>query len=359
MLYTETYGQQRKPGLSGVMRVRNEARMIESCIDSVIDALDELIVVCNDCTDDTPAILERKVKQYPNKLRVFTYNHKVLSFEMSDEEYELALTLPDDSPRLYCNQCNYGLAQARFSYVVKIDTDQNYFEAEVKKLRDICAKEIRVKWNFCLICGWIFMVYFTLYRRVSTLIGTPQLWMVPDWLISLFYGSYERLAQYKLSKGTAAISLSGVNLFKDEQWFVPCDIYNAHFPYNGSGDTVIFKLSEKTFFTRYPNKVYNSVTEHFNHPYKVMYTGPVWFHQHANRVQCWGKVKNVKDKYPEMFVTIGDFLMMSYKDIHKKMGESHMTLHSRILFALIHKVGKGCVKRNVDILKRLDDINLS
>ena len=359
MLYTETYNDNRLPGLSGVMRVRNEARMLEACIDSVINSLDELIVVYNDCTDNTPDILERKVQQYPDRLRIFAYNHKVLSFEMTDEEYKQALSLPDDSPRLYCNQCNYGLAQARFSYVVKIDTDQNYFEAELKRLRDICAKEFRVKWNFCLIYGWIFMMYFTLYRRVSTLMGYPQLWMIPDWLVCLFYGPYERLAQYKLSKGTAAISLSGVNLFKDEQWFVPFDIYNAHFPYNGSGDTVIFKLSENTFFSRYPNKVYNSVTEHFNHPYKVMYAGPVWFHQHANRVQCWGKVKKVKDKCPEMFVAMDKFLKMSYKDVHKKMGDSRMTLHSRILFALIHKVGKESVKRNVNILKWLDDINLS
>ena len=45
------------------MRVKNEERLIESCIDSCIEALDELIVVCNDCTDSTLEILERKQKQ--------------------------------------------------------------------------------------------------------------------------------------------------------------------------------------------------------------------------------------------------------------------------------------------------------
>ncbi len=352
MLYTETYNDNRLPGLSGVMRVRNEARMIEACIDSVINALDELIVVCNDCTDETPTILARKAKQYPNRLRVFTYNHNVLSFEMTDEEYDLALSLPDDSPRLYCNQCNYGLAQARFSYVVKIDTDQNYFENEIKIWRDVCAKEAKIRWSVKLLWGWLFMMYFTLYRRLSAKMGKPLLWMIPDWLVSLFYGPYERLAQYRLSKGTAAISLAGVNLFKDEQWYIPFDIYNAHPPYNGAGDTVIFKLSEETFFSRRPNKVYNSVTEYFNQPYKVMYTGPVWFHQHANRVQCWNKVKNVKDIHPEMFVTIEEFLKMPYKDVHKKMGNSHTTLHSRILFALIHKIGSESIKSNLYIIEK-------
>ncbi len=354
MLYTETYNKIRLPGLSGVMRVRNEARMIEACIDSVINALDELIVVCNDCTDETPEILERKVKQYPDKLRVFMYNHNVLSFEMTDDEYELALSLSDDSPRLYCNQCNYGLAQARYSYVAKIDTDQNYFEDEIKKWRDVCAKETKIRWSVKLIWGWLFMMYFTLYRRLSAQMGKPLLWMIPNWLVHICFSSYQKLAQYKLSNGTAAISLAGVNLFKDEQWYIPFDIYNAHPPYNGAGDTVIFRLSEKTFFTRYPNKAYNSVTEHFNHPYKVMYTGPVWFHQHANRVQCWSKVKAVKDMHPEMFVPIENFLKMPYKDVLKKMGKSRATLHTRILFMLIHKVGTSTIKKNLENLYSID-----
>lgn len=352
MLYTETYNEQRKPGLSGVMRVRNEARMIELCIDSVINALDELIVVCNDCTDDTPAILERKVKQYPDKLRVFIYNHKVLSFEMNDEEYELALSLPDDSPRLYCNQCNYGLAQARYKYVVKIDTDQFYFADEIKKWKDICSGDRKERWNLQLITGWVFMIYFTVYRRLSAKIGKPCLWMIPDWLVKLCYEPYQRLARWQLAHEKAAISLAGVNLFKDDEWYIPFDIFNAHPPYNGAGDTVIFRLSEKTYFTRHPNKAYNSVTEHFNHPYKVMYTGPVWFHQHANRVQCWSKVKAVKDKHQEMFVSIEDFLQMSYNDVHRKMGTSPRTLHSRILFALIHKIGTNIIRDNIESISK-------
>ena len=352
MLFTETYNKQRKLGLSGVMRVRNEARMIESCIDSVIDALDELIVVCNDCTDETPIILESKVKQYPDKLRVFAYNHNVLSFEMSDEDYELALRLPDDSPRLYCNQCNFGLAQAKYSYVVKIDTDQFYFEDEIKKWRDICSGKREENWSFLLVIGWFFMMYFTLYRRLSARLGKPCLWMIPDWLVKICYEPYQKLARWQLVQGKSAISLAGVNLFKDNDWYIPFDIYNAHPPYNGAGDTVIFKLSEKTYFTRHPNKKYNSVTEHFNHPYKVMYTGPVWFHQHANRVQCWSKVKKVKDKYPEMFISIMEFLKMSYNDVHRKMGNSPATLHSRILFALVHKVGKTSIIKNLHVISK-------
>ena len=44
-------------GLAGIMRVKNEAGFIEQCVTSCIDALDELIIVYNDCTDDTADIL--------------------------------------------------------------------------------------------------------------------------------------------------------------------------------------------------------------------------------------------------------------------------------------------------------------
>ena len=36
-----------KPGLSGLIRTRNEAKLLGPCIDSCIDSLDELIVVYN------------------------------------------------------------------------------------------------------------------------------------------------------------------------------------------------------------------------------------------------------------------------------------------------------------------------
>ena len=39
--------------VAGIMRVRNEGNFIHDCVESCIDALDELIVVYNDCTDNS------------------------------------------------------------------------------------------------------------------------------------------------------------------------------------------------------------------------------------------------------------------------------------------------------------------
>jgi glycosyltransferase involved in cell wall biosynthesis len=67
----------RKQGLSGIMRVKNEGRFVGACIDTIIDALDELIVVYNDCTDNTEVILRDKVRQYGKRLCKTSYGYRV------------------------------------------------------------------------------------------------------------------------------------------------------------------------------------------------------------------------------------------------------------------------------------------
>lgn len=353
MLYIESFNNKRESGLTGVMRVKNESKMIKTCIDSCIEALDELIVVCNDCTDNTPEILKCKQRQYPNKLKIYEYNHNVLSFNLTEDEFEEAINLPDDSVRLYANMCNYGLSLAKYKYVTKIDTDQLYFAKELKKWRDICANPETIKWKVCMIWGWLFMMYFSLYRRISVKLAKPCLFMLPDWLVTIFYESYQKYAVWQLAKGKVAVALSGINVFKDKEWFVTFDNINGHPPYNGTGDTVIFKLSEKTYFTRQVSRKYSSVTECFTQPYKVVFTSPMWFHQHANRVQCFDKIKKVKDECPEQFVPISDFLKMSYKEVHEKLNQQTHTLFQRVLFALIHKCKKQVIEDNLSVLENL------
>lgn len=339
-----------KNGLSGIMRVKNEAMMIEECIDSCIDALDELIVVCNDCSDSTPEILERKKLQYPEKIKVYYYNHNVLSFDLTEEEYRYALSLPDDSLRLYCNQCNYGLGNVTHKFAVKIDTDQIYFKSELKHWRDICCGE-RKSFRASYIAGWFFMMYITLYRRLSAALKTPCLFLLPDFLVKWFAPSYRQYAEYCLQRGKASIALSGVNVFKDDGWFVTFDNYNIHPPYNGEGDTVIFKVSDQTFFTRTSSgRGSFSVTEKFNQPYKMMFAGPIWFHQHANRPRCWEKVHQLKRMDPNSFVPLEQFVRMKYSQVCKKMDPGATTLYQRILFAVVHKIGLNAVIENEHLL---------
>lgn len=346
--------EQLKNGLSGLMRTRNEAKLLEPCIDSCINALDELIVVCSDCTDDTLEILQKKKQQYPDKLQVYEYNHNVLSFDLTREEFEYAKTLPDDSLRLYCNLCNFGLFKARYKYLTKIDADQLYFADELKEWRDICSQDIQIKWHISFVLGWLFMMYFTIYRRLSVKCGKPCLWMIPDKLIILLFRYYHKYSQWRLQRGRACIALSGLNVFKDNRWYVPFDGINIHPPYNGEGDTVIFKIKSDTYWTRhFSDKISYSVTEKFNNPYKIMFTYPVWFHLHANREYCWGKVKKMKDEHPECFVPIECFPAMSYGEVYDKMDKKAHTLFQMTLFALVHKIGKSVLRKHIGMLDSL------
>lgn len=345
-----------KAGLSGIIRAKNEARFLSSCIDSCINALDELIVVYNDCSDDTETVLEEKRKQYPDKLKTYPFNHNILSHNLSKEEFEYAISLPEDSVRLHSTQCNYGLSMVSYEYAMKIDPDQIYFADEIAKWRDICCKNRMIKWNISFVAGWLFMVYISFYRRVSTKAGKPCLWLIPDWLVSSIKKYYSGYIKWRLQKGSAAISFSGVNLFYDGEWTVPFDCYNVHPPYNGEGDTLLFQVSDRTFFIRNYNKDKRpyAVVEYFSHPYRIIVAdAPIWFHLHANRAYCYDKVKATKEKHPELFLNPGDFVNMTYREIHAKMDSKVPNLHQRILFALVHKMGLQTVRDHLHILKEI------
>lgn len=344
-----------KDGLSGIMRAKNEAQFIEASIDSCINALDELIIVYNDCTDETPEIIEKKRKQYPEKIKAYAYNHKLLAYNLTEEELRFALNLPEDSPRLYSNQCNYALSKVTYKYAVKIDADQIYFTEELKKWRDVCGRKYKLNWHFCLIWGWVFMIYISIYRRISVkLAKRPCLCLFPKFLIKFFKRRYEEFMMWKLQKGNVTISISGINVYYDGRWWVTCDDINNHPPYNGSTDHLIFKVSENTYYTKY-YQGYPShyVIELFHQPYQVMLADSFfWFHQHANRKTCWGNVNEVKVRYPGMFVPIDEFVKMPYKSVQRKMKCTEGTLFERTLFGFIHKMGIKSVEKNIPILEK-------
>ena len=344
-----------KDGLSGIMSAKNEARFIEKSIDSCINVLDELVVVYNDCTDETPEILERKQKQYPDKLKVYKYEHHVLGFNLTREELEYAKGLPEDSPHLFCNQRNYSLSKVSYKYVIKIDSDQIYWEDGIKLWRDICCRKVQIKWNIGLILGWFFMMYISAYRRLSVRLGYPCLWMIPDWLIFALKKDYSDYIKWRLQKGDVAVSFSGLNLFYDGICYIPFDGYNIHPPYNGEGDLFIFKLSEQTFFTPYSKeKEPYAMIEFLSHPYKIVVAdSPLWFHLHANRAYCFDKVKAVKEKHPELFVLPEDFVKMDYREVLDRLMPNTWTPYQRTLFALVHKMGKNVIKKHLKLLEKI------
>ena len=338
-----------RPGLTGFMRAKNEGRFIGVCIDSVIDALDELIVVYNDCTDDTEAVLREKVKQYGGKVRIYAFNHRIYFNNLTPEEYDYALSLPENSPHLFCTQSNAALDHATFQYAVKIDADQIYFADEVQKWRDACCGIDVSVTAVQKMVAVSFRAWISFYRRISLLSGSVCSWLMPDWLVSIVAKAYIAYARHQLHVGKASIAWSGINVFvEDGKIFVPYDYRNVHPPYNGEGDLVLFKISPETKFTKLlvPGDK-TRVLEYMNNPYPMWFCGPMWFHLHANRDYCEAKVSEMRRENPELFVDADAFLDFSYKDSLKLMRNGIPTLFQRTLFLLVHKINMAAVRRNL------------
>ena len=188
---------------------------------------------------------------------------------------------------------------------------------------------------------------------MSLQVGKPCLWMIPDWFVKLLFKPYSDYSKWMLQRGKVLIALSGVNVFKDNRWYVTFDGVNIHPPYNGEGDTVIFKISNQAYWSKYyRNRIPYSVTEVFINTScrKLMFTYPMWFHLHANRKYCCNKVKKMKDEHPECFVPIEDFPSMTYREVLNKMDKKAHTLYQMTLFALIHKIGVSRIKKHLDLL---------
>lgn len=123
----------RPVGVTGLLRVKNDAEFLALCIDSCIEALDELVIVYQPCDDDSPRIIESKRRQYPDKIRTYFYRPVVLSHHLTEEEFRYASALPETSIHLLSNYYNYTLSKASYRYALKIDADQIYFTDKLKE----------------------------------------------------------------------------------------------------------------------------------------------------------------------------------------------------------------------------------
>jgi glycosyltransferase involved in cell wall biosynthesis len=108
----------RLPGIGAFMRVKNGADFLEAAIRSHLPHLDEIVVVHNQCTDATPAIVARLAAETGGKVRGFHYAGRVHPPGSDGHARE-----PADSPASFVNQSNFALAQTRYRVAMKLDDD--------------------------------------------------------------------------------------------------------------------------------------------------------------------------------------------------------------------------------------------
>lgn len=331
------------------MRVRNDGVFVRGCIESCIDALDELIVVHNDCTDNSVEEIEKMVIKYPAKIRHYAYPYEVRAFQLSKEEFDKVKTLPEGNPHLFSSYSNFALSKVTADYALKIDADQIYFTEKLKAWCDFMRNCEPETMTMKVIVGKIFQYYLSVYRMLSLKVGVV-LPMMPSWLLRIAYPAYVSYAKYAFSHDLACMALSGVNVLETDKILISMghdsDKLLMLSSFNGVGDTVMFKVSDKVRFRKVVMDQYNQgdtfcVAEEFVHPYKrLTFIGYFWKHVRTMRPGVVDKALEAYALDNKAFLDIDSFKKLSYRQIMKHSPKKIFLPFHRILFGFVYKANK-------------------
>lgn len=337
--------------VSGFLRVKNEGIFIERCVESCINALDELIIVYNDCTDNSEEEIDRMVAKYPHKIRSYKYPHHVLGMYITKEEFDVAKDLPEGDPALFSTYSNFALQKITSEYAVKIDADQVYFTEQLKSWCDFLRECKPQKRTFKVVLGYLFSIYVSVYRSLSLKAGRV-LPLVPSWLLRIFYPVYICYAKYLFSHDRTCLALSGVNVLETKEVGISMGHtlkgFKAFHAFNGCGDTVIFKMDKSVRFEKFIMPEYNppytqsySVFEVFKAPcQKIMFVGFFWKHLSMMRTTLVNQALALHRADKGAFLSINKFEKLKYSEIMNQSPDNVCPLYQRILYAFIYKANK-------------------
>lgn len=343
--------------VAGIMRVKNDGVFVRACIESCIDALDELIVVHNDCTDNSVEEIEKMAVKYPSKVRHYAYPYEVWAFQLSKEKFNEVRNLPEDNPHLLSSYYNFALSKVTADYALKIDADQVYFTEKLKEwcdfMRDCEPHALTVK----VVAGKIFQYYLSAYRILSLKTGVV-LPLMPSWLLGIAYPAYISYAKYAFSHDEACMALSGLNVLETDKTLISMghesDILLMLPPFNGVGDTVMFKMSDGVRFRRVVVEQQGQddtfyVAEEFVHPYRqITYIGYFWKHVRTMRP---GIVEKALEAYAidrNAFLDADAFKKLNYRNILKHSPQKIFFPFHRILFGFVYKANKQDLFRSLE-----------
>lgn len=265
-------------GVSGILRCRNCDDFLDECIESVIDGLDELVAVYNECTDRTVEILERKQRQYPDKIKLYEYLPHVLPLELDEETFAYARSLPPGSGQLMAEYTNFVLSKATYRYIMKVDADQVYFTPQWKRICDA-------------------------YRTTDKVTITEQ----EEQAYRLYAdrklpaGQYPYYASYiekRIINDKVAVSFSGINLYHPKEcWMVglgdrTCRALQP--PFNGAHDHFCLDAGKGL---RYESRIrptlikggYGRIIERMRYGEEMLDGGFLWFHLKALTKAAWNE----------------------------------------------------------------------
>ncbi len=108
----------KKPGISAIVRLRNEADYLERALNSILPFFDEFVIVYNQCSDRTPEIVEKFANKEPQRVKAFHYLPEV--FPQGSEQYRM---LPPNHVSSLVHYYNFALSKASYRVRAKWDGD--------------------------------------------------------------------------------------------------------------------------------------------------------------------------------------------------------------------------------------------
>jgi glycosyltransferase involved in cell wall biosynthesis len=353
----------RKLGLTGLMRVKNEAQTLAQSIDSCVKALDELIITYNDSTDGSVQIIENKKLQYPDKIIVVPYPYHVFIGTCSTyEEFEYAKSLPVGHPQHFATYCNNALQYVNYKYVLIVDADEIYFPQTLESLRNSIVKGVNQN-KLERFCGKVVNSIFC-QRRDNRRIWSkyhPLHWLQYI-IVPLLRKQYMDFAIAELLKGDGYLSLSGVNVLRyHNQWYTPpigCKWDNGMWwPYMGNGDHLVFEANEQTEylpwdFTNGSGK--KVLIERFDYPKgkMIFLLGFYWFHLKPMKKPLYDQCLSYFNDYPNLMLPVNQLRKVSFNRLlrHLDKNNDNLYLFRRNYFNFVHNLDKKAIRaENLDL----------
>jgi glycosyltransferase involved in cell wall biosynthesis len=168
--------------LSAMVRVKNEEEYLDRAVSSIVDLVEEVVIVDNLSDDATPEVIEALRLKYPAKIRAFSYPHRVARY--GDEHTELAKTRAGRrSPSYLPNFYSWCRLRCTHPYILKWDGDTVATEALAPALRTFRQSKSQI----------LFHTGFNLHEsREHFISGRPFEDVEPR----LFYKPFSRYGDY-------------------------------------------------------------------------------------------------------------------------------------------------------------------
>lgn len=309
----------RKPGISGMLRVKNDAEFLEESVESCIDALDELIIVYNDCEDESPEIINRLASRYPDKIRVYNYLPKVFGGRITKEEYDFIKKQPENSPHLLSNYCNYALSKTTRTHAMKIDADQIYYTDLLKTLCNNVRSASLIK-----ISPKDLLTFYKIARKMQ-----HYTWRLGDNTAEEFK-RYRTTLEILCGKGILSVALSGLNIFMNKEGIYSpqgkiTGKLNILPQFNGTSDYLLFKVNKNTCFFPYEDPSYGTFTsskynfiEGFRGAARGFSWGLIWWHLNSMRRNIYIEQIENFNTHPDTFIDLNCFMDLSTQEIETR-----------------------------------------